>query len=604
MSAARRLGKYELVAKIGEGGMAEVHLARQRGPRQFEKLVVVKLVHPRLASRPALAEALLDEARLAALVKHPNVVDIYDLGEEGGIYFIAMEYLDGESLATILKTSRAGPRLDPFSTARIIADSAAGLHAAHELKNLKGERLELVHQDVTPGNVIVLYSGQVKLVDFGVAKIRTSHDASLVKGKAGYLAPELFEGASADRRSDVWALGVVLWESLVLRRLFAARTEEETFARIRAGDIQPPSKLSLGITSDLDDVCLKALARDPAARYQTAKAMHDDLVAVLRAANWTADSEPIARFMRSVFAPQISARQELLRELAAREEPRPEVLEQLHGQGGGDDGLVLDEVVAVAPPAGAARPPTHGDTPAGDGEVDLLDHSAVQLVEPPQPRRRLAMVAAAAAALLVTVVVAATQRGDSSSSGPAAAARTGRAPAVAAPTVDAGVAGASPGELAAASAPDAGAGDDRGDGARGEAPPGEGSEAAATTEDVARPGTGATARRDREPRDRRRDPGPASASPVVDERMPTTAHGLYKDGLGRYVAGDTGGAIARFRAALDRDPRYAPAHRGLGMAYERKGDRGSAARSYQRYLQLAPGASDAAQIRGRLENLR
>ncbi|MBE7449416.1 MAG: serine/threonine protein kinase [Kofleriaceae bacterium] len=376
MSAARRLGKYELVAKIGEGGMAEVHLARQRGPRQFEKLVVVKLVHPRLASRPALAEALLDEARLAALVKHPNVVDIYDLGEEGGIYFIAMEYLDGESLATILKTSRAGPRLDPFSTARIIADSAAGLHAAHELKNLKGERLELVHQDVTPGNVIVLYSGQVKLVDFGVAKIRTSHDASLVKGKAGYLAPELFEGASADRRSDVWALGVVLWESLVLRRLFAARTEEETFARIRAGDIQPPSKLSLGITSDLDDVCLKALARDPAARYQTAKAMHDDLVAVLRAANWTADSEPIARFMRSVFAPQISARQELLRELAAREEPRPEVLEQLHGQGGGDDGLVLDEVVAVAPPAGAARPPTHGDTPAGDGEVDLLDHSA------------------------------------------------------------------------------------------------------------------------------------------------------------------------------------------------------------------------------------
>jgi hypothetical protein len=186
-----------------------------------------------------------------------------------------------------------------------------------------------VHQDVTPGNVIVLYTGQVKLVDFGVAKVRTSADAALVKGKAGYLAPELFEGAAADRRSDVWSLGVVLWESLVLRRLFAAKTEEETFERIRNGPIDPPSKFALAVTKDLDDVCMKALARNPTLRYQSARAMQDDLIAVLRHANWSGDSEPIARFMRTTFASQIAARQEVLRDLAAREDPRPEAIERM-----------------------------------------------------------------------------------------------------------------------------------------------------------------------------------------------------------------------------------------------------------------------------------
>src|SRR5689334_23093601 len=140
----RRLGRYELVARIGEGGMAEVYLARQRGPRQFEKLVVVKVVHPQVAPQPGIASMLLDEARIAGLIKHPNCVDVYDLGEEDGTFFIVMEYLEGESLAAILRASRQGPRLDPFSTAKIIAECAAGLHAAHELKALDGTPLHVV----------------------------------------------------------------------------------------------------------------------------------------------------------------------------------------------------------------------------------------------------------------------------------------------------------------------------------------------------------------------------------------------------------------------------------------------------------------------------
>ena len=565
MTAPRRLGKYELVAKIGEGGMAEVHLARQRGPKKFQKLVVVKTVHPKLASKPALAEALLDEARIAALVKHPNVVDIYDLGEEKGTYFIAMEYLEGESLAAVLMASRTGPRLDPFSTARIIADSAAGLHAAHELRDLKGDPLELVHQDVTPGNVIVLYGGQVKLVDFGVAKVSTSEDLGLVKGKAGYLAPELFEGASADRRSDVWALGVVLWEALTLRRLFGAKNEEETFSRIRTMVIDPPSRQAMAVTRDLDEVCLKALTRDPARRYQTARAMQEDLIAVLRAANWSSDSEPIARYMRTAFAPQIAARREVLRDLAAREDLRPELIERMSAPG--------DEVVSPVPgdevvsgSHGAVRRPTApGEPPPADGEViETLEGSDVQLLDPARGRRKVAIAVGLAALLLIAVLIVVMSGGEAQPQAAAqvaaAASPPARAPVAA---VDAGV---DADEVAVAIVPvDAG-----------------------VVEAVVKPSKGSS------DRDHDRDDEPRSA---------TSARSLYKEGLGKFVGGDTGGAIGRFQAAIDRDPRYAPAHRGLGMAYERKGERARAARSFRRYLELAPAAPDAVQIRARLAKL-
>jgi serine/threonine-protein kinase len=578
MSAPRRLGKYELVAKIGEGGMAEVHLARQRGPKKFQKLVVLKLVHPKLASKPALAEALLDEARIAALVKHPNVVDIYDLGEEKGNYFIAMEYLEGESLAAILKASRTGPRLDPFSTARIIADGAAGLHAAHELRDLKGDHLELVHQDVTPGNVIVLYTGQVKLVDFGVAKVRTSEDAGLVKGKAGYLAPELFEGAAADRRSDVWALGVVLWESLVLRRLFAAKTEEETFGRIRSGMIDPPSKFALAVTKDLDDVCMKALARNPTLRYQTARAMQDDLMSVLRHANWSGDSEPIARFMRTTFATQIAARQEVLRDLAAREDPRPEAIERMSAP--------EEDIAPTTPPhADEVVEGSHGwvklpgapaATPAGNGEVELLTGSEVELVEPAKPRRR-AFVAAGVGAVALLILVFVAVRGSGSSRGDIGdVIARGSLGAHVDVEVDAAV------EPVPTMVPDVDAAVDE-----------QAIEIEPTTEidaGVVRTGTV-------------KHPPRPKGDHIEHDEQPTSARALYKDGLGRFVAGDTGGAIGRFQDALARDPRYAPAHRGLGMAYERKGDRTRAARSFRKYLELAPTASDADQIRQRLAKL-
>ncbi len=558
--------------------MAEVHLARQRGPKRFQKLVVVKTVHSKLTSRPALAEALLDEARIAALVKHPNVVDIYDLGEQNGTYFIAMEYLDGESLASILRAGRLGPRLDPFSTARIVADSAAGLHAAHELRNLKGESMELVHQDVTPGNVIVLYTGQVKLVDFGVAKVSTSADAGLVRGKAGYLAPELFEGSPADRRSDVFALGVVLWEALTLRRLFHSATERETFDKIRSGEVLPPSRFMPHVTRDLDEVCMRALARDPAQRYQTARAMQDDLGLVLRAANWGGDNEPIARYMRSTFSMQIAARQELLRGLDADEEPSAALLGQLAAS---VDAMAASGDSPVIGAHGTGRMARLTPTDL-DGEVLEVDDLAIA---PPgsapllggSRRRWLAVTAGLATALLVILLVVAV--GREGAPAPSLAEGGLREPDAAGATtepVDAGI------------------------------------ELATVTVDAAplEPPVGPVPVRDegsrRDGRDRGARPARTTARATDDDTATrlTTAKSLYKDGLQRFVGGDTAGAITQFQAAVAREPGYAPAHRGLGLAYQRKGDRDRAGRELRRYLELAPTAADTAQIRERLENLR
>jgi len=238
-SALRQLGRYELISKIGSGGMAEVFIARQSGLMNFEKVVVVKTIHEHLSLQEEFISMLLDEARLSALIKHPGVVDIYDLGEANGTYFIAMEYLAGQSLTKVMTEARNRKLvLDVLSTLRIIADAAAALHAAHDLKSMTGEFLGLVHRDISPGNIIVLYDGNVKIVDFGVAKAqsRMTITAPLqIKGKLGYIAPEQMRGDDVDRRADIFALGVVMWELLTYRRLFKANPAAASLDKLREG---------------------------------------------------------------------------------------------------------------------------------------------------------------------------------------------------------------------------------------------------------------------------------------------------------------------------------------------------------------------------------
>jgi serine/threonine-protein kinase len=315
-----QLGKYELIARIGKGGMAQVYLARQRGPANFEKVVVVKTIHPHLAAKDSFIEMLLDEARIAALLKHPCVVDIYDLGLEDDTYFIAMEYLSGEPLLTVLRAGRVKSRpLDVHGTARVIADVADGLHAAHELHDNAGHHLELVHRDVTPGNIVVLYNGQVKIVDFGIAKARgrlaSETDARKLKGKLGYVSPEQIRGENADRRADIFALGVVMWEALTYRRLFRGNDPGTVLAAIVKEKLRPPSSVRPEVPAALDAICMRALARQPDERYSTAQEMHSDLEAFLTSAGAPPQRKAIAGYMEAVFAEQIQERARILREM-------------------------------------------------------------------------------------------------------------------------------------------------------------------------------------------------------------------------------------------------------------------------------------------------
>ncbi len=297
------------MARIGEGALAEVHLARQQGARLP---VAVKAVHPQLTAGPGQAAALLEVARLAAEVKHPNVVDTLEVGEDDGTCFLAMEYLPGASLAAVQKAPARGVRLDRWSLAQIVADAAAGLHAIHELHGATGQPAGLLHLDLDPANVFVLHTGQTKLLGAAIARARP--DEAEARVLAGYVAPEVRDGGPGDRRSDVFALGVVMWEALTRSRLYGPGSDRERLARMRIGRVSPPSSVTPDVGKALDDICVRALAKDPAGRYPTAGAMHDDLVLALRAAGRFGDHPSIARFMREAFATEIASREQLLRE--------------------------------------------------------------------------------------------------------------------------------------------------------------------------------------------------------------------------------------------------------------------------------------------------
>ncbi len=272
-----RLGQYEIVAPLRAGGMATLFLGRRVGPAGFARHVAIKVVHAHLASDPSFIEMFLDEARLAAAIQHPNVVHTEELGEENGMYYLAMEYVHGCSLAQFLMRLIQQKRgLAPEVAAHIAMKIADGLHAAHEVKDDQGRALGVVHRDISPQNVLLAYNGQVKLIDFGVAKAagrsRETTGASL-KGKIRYMSPEQAWGRSIDRRTDVYALGIVLWESLTHRRLFAADDDFAALERVRNPQVPPPTSLAPWIGEGLDHAVMTALAPDPAARFQTAQAL-------------------------------------------------------------------------------------------------------------------------------------------------------------------------------------------------------------------------------------------------------------------------------------------------------------------------------------------
>ncbi|MBN9165056.1 MAG: serine/threonine protein kinase, partial [Myxococcales bacterium] len=258
-----RLGRYELLVPIARGGMARVWAARQHGQRGFQKLVAIKTILPHLAEEAEFERMFLDEARIASGVHHPNVCEIYELGEDKRTLYLAMEWVSGDSLSRVLRASGKTEALDPRVAARIIADACAGVHAAHELTDDDGRPLEVVHRDLSPHNVLLTGDGVAKVCDFGVAKalgqLHEQTSAGQLKGKISYMSPEQVTGGAIDRRSDVFSLGCVLYEATTGVRPFKGEQDHMVMHAILSGELQPPTSVVRNYPLELERIVLRAL---------------------------------------------------------------------------------------------------------------------------------------------------------------------------------------------------------------------------------------------------------------------------------------------------------------------------------------------------------
>jgi len=270
-----RVGPYEVIQPIASGGMAEVYLGRKTGPGGFEKRVVLKRITKKLLGDPEIEDMFVDEARVQALLDHPNVVQIYDFGEEGGSYYIAMEFVSGCTLRWVIDNAQAVKRPIPLQHAlKITSDVCAGLDAAHNLKGPTGQPIGLIHRDISPVNVLISRNGVAKLCDFGVAKSqlqRVFTRVGIVKGKFRYMSPEQLDAEPLDPRADIFAVGVCLWELLSGRRLFDQADDEEIAEAVRSGEYPRASKYRSGMPRALDRVCRRALAPNRRDRFRTAR---------------------------------------------------------------------------------------------------------------------------------------------------------------------------------------------------------------------------------------------------------------------------------------------------------------------------------------------
>jgi serine/threonine protein kinase len=322
-----RLGRYELLVPVARGGMARVWAARQLGQRGFQKIVAIKVILPHLAREADFERMFLDEARIASCVHHPNVCDIYELGEENRTLYIAMEWVNGDSLSRLLRPGVGATTthtkmvksdaLDPRIVARIVADACAGIHAAHELTDEDGRRkLEVVHRDVSPQNLLLTTDGVVKVCDFGVAKafgqVEESSKGQL-KGKISYMAPEQIAGEPIDRRSDIFALGCVLYEATTGQRPFKGELDHHVMRAIMNSELEPPSSVLRSYPAELEKIVLRALAHQPILRYPTAERMRVALEEFLTKGQLVTQTN-VAQLVRSRIGDHIEKRRERIRQ--------------------------------------------------------------------------------------------------------------------------------------------------------------------------------------------------------------------------------------------------------------------------------------------------
>ena len=360
-----QMGKYRLLGELGRGGMAQVYLALVSGPAGFNKLLVIKRIQSELASDPDFVTMFLDEARLAARLNHPNVVQTNEVGQDGTSYFIAMEYLEGQTFRRVLSRLGRGQNapLTVGMQLRVLVDALHGLHYAHDLTDFDGTPLNVVHRDISPDNIFVTYTGQVKVVDFGIAKAlgsTTKTQTGMIKGKVSYMSPEHACGEAVDRRSDVFSMGVILWEVATGQRLFSGMPDIAVLHRLTSNNIPRPGTVNSAVDERLEAIVMKAMAYEAHDRYQSAGELAHALEQLLY--EWGEESS--CRDVGALAAAHFAEDRERVRALIERQvqtieaapptaaAPLPLLqLEQTTGSG-------ASAIAPASPPAPTAEPAT------------------------------------------------------------------------------------------------------------------------------------------------------------------------------------------------------------------------------------------------------
>ena len=309
---AQQQQRYRIIERIAAGGMAEVYRAESAGLEGFKKIVAIKRVLPHLSEKKQFIGMFLDEARTSAHLSHSNCVQVFDIGVGDNTYFIVMEFVDGSDLKAIIEHRRSRGQRVPLEAACLICQKTCeGLAYAHEVTDTKGKKLGIVHRDMSPPNVLITRHGEVKIADFGLAKANSQLERSepgIIKGKFSYLSPEAAMGEPVDHRTDIFAIGIMLWEMLAGRRLFLGETDLDTVRQVQAARIPSLSQLNSEVTPELERIVQKSLARDPAQRYQSARDLGRDLITHLFRIGHPVSSFDISTLVREAMVARDSDR--------------------------------------------------------------------------------------------------------------------------------------------------------------------------------------------------------------------------------------------------------------------------------------------------------
>lgn len=363
-----RFGKYTLLNRIAVGGMAEVFLARQEGLEGFEKTICIKRIRPHLSSQPNFVRMFLNEAKLAAQLNHPNVVQIYDLGRVNDSYFIAMEYISGRDMSRIIpKAEKVGISFPMVYALRIASNVCEGLYYAHTKADAYGNPLNVVHRDITPENILVSFNGTVKIVDFGIAKANTQLEqtrAGEIKGKLSYMSPEQCMGHPLDARSDIFSFGSVIYEWVTGYKLFTGENEMAILKSIIDGKIYPPSYFKEDVPEAVERILMKSLDKDKTKRYQSAWEMQFDIDTYLASSEFTPSNIHLSNFLKQIFGDEIEREKDLL--VKHKEES------ERSARPGEPGGPVEEEVLELEDVGGRALTDSNV-LKAGDGGVSLRD---------------------------------------------------------------------------------------------------------------------------------------------------------------------------------------------------------------------------------------